>query len=147
MFCRTRGPSGTGRAARHPRPGPARPEPPLTSHRPSRRSESQRQPPLPARLRSAVWKDWRRDATAHEPRPPTASDEGFRAQGRGPANPTPPTSNRPNPPRSPGAPPREQLGDAWGRPSYPCLSSPAPHPPKALKKRAYRDWSEAVLGT
>lgn len=131
---------GTGRTPPPPRQGPT-----LTSHRPSQRSgESQCRPPLPARLRSTVWKDWRCDATAHEPRPRTASEEGF----RGGAQQTRPTHQQPaTPARSPGAPPREQLGAAWSRPSYPSLSNPAPHPPKALKERAYRDWSELVLGT
>lgn len=97
---------------------------PMFSQRRSPGSEqSQRGSPLPARQRRCVWRHWRPDVTAHEPRP-LGAWEGFRTQGRGPTYPTPPTSNQPNLPPSPGAPPREQLGDDGIRPNYPHLSKP-----------------------
>lgn len=124
MFCRRTGPSGAGPTARHPCPAPPRWGPPLTSQRRSPGSEqSQRGSPFPARQRRCVWRHRRPDVTAHEPRPLSAW-EGFRTQGRGPTYPTPPTSNRPNLPPSPGAPPREQLGDDGIRHNYPRLPKP-----------------------
>lgn len=70
----------------------------------------------------------------HHARAPPSGTKSFRAQGRGPTNPAPPASIRPDLPQSPWAPPRENKETLDAAPTSPA------------EERACRDWSEMVLG-